>query len=117
MRKPPFHKSLRNAFRGIFMMMSERNFRLELAAFLINLILIFCLKLSTVDTLWILMVSAGVLAAEMLNTAIEKICDFVQPEFDKRIGFIKDVSSGAVLVMAIFSAVTGVLVYWKYVFC
>ncbi|MCS3532267.1 diacylglycerol kinase family protein [Chryseobacterium sp. JUb7] len=117
MRKPPIHKSFLNAFRGIFVMMkSERNFQLELFAFFINLFLIFYLKLSKLDTVFILMVSFGVLAAEIFNTAIEKICDIVQPEFDKRIRFIKDIAAGAVILMAILSVITGILVYWKYIF-
>ncbi len=37
-----------------------------------------------------------VLTAEALNTAIEKLCDFVHEEHHERIGFIKDISSGAV---------------------
>ncbi|WBX97768.1 diacylglycerol kinase family protein [Chryseobacterium gambrini] len=116
MRKPPVHKSLRNAFRGVFLMMKhERNFQLEFAAFLVNLFLIFYLNLSSTDTILILMVSFGVLATEILNTAIEKICDFIHPDFDKRIGFIKDISAGAVVLMAILSVIVGVMVYWKYV--
>lgn len=116
MRKPPVHKSLQNAFRGVFLMMKhERNFQLEFAAFLINLFLIFYLNLSSIDTILILMVSFGVLATEILNTAIEKICDFIHPDFDKRIGFIKDISAGAVVLMAILSVIVGVMVYWKYV--
>lgn len=116
MRKPPVHKSLRNAFRGVFLMMKhERNFQLEFAAFLVNLFLIFYLNLSSTDTILILMVSFGVLATEILNTAIEKICDFIHPDFDKRIGFIKDISAGAVVLMAILSVIVGIMVYWKYV--
>ncbi|WP_027380775.1 diacylglycerol kinase [Chryseobacterium daeguense] len=115
MKKPPLHKSFWNAFRGIFFMMkSERNFQIELLAFLINLFLIFYLKLTTTDTTLILIVCLGVLAAEIFNTAIEKICDFIQPEFDKSIGFIKDISAGAVLLMTIVSIIAGVLIYWKY---
>lgn len=117
MRKPPIHKSLLNAFRGVFFMLkSERNFQLELAAFLVNLFLIFYLKLSSTDTILILIVSFGVLSAEIFNTAIEKICDIIQPDFDRRIGFIKDISAGAVVLMAILSIIFGVLVYWKYLF-
>lgn len=64
----------------------------------------------------ILVVSIGVLSAEIFNTAIEKICDMVQPDFDKRIGFIKDISAGATLLMTIGSVIVGVIVYWKYIF-
>ena len=111
MRKPPIHKSFLNAFRGIFFMLRfERNFQLEIFAFFINIFLIFYLKLSIFDTILILIVSFGVLVAEIFNTAIEKICDIIQPEFDKRIGFIKDVSAGAVTLMAILSVIVGILV-------
>lgn len=117
MRKPPIHKSFLNAFRGIFFMLrSERNFQLEVFIFFINIFLIFYLKLSSFDTILILIVCFGVLAAEIFNTAIEKICDIIQPEFDKRIGFIKDVSAGAVTLMAILSVIVGISVYWKYIF-
>lgn len=98
------------------MLKSERNFQLEVLAFFINLFLIFYLHLSGFDAILILIVSFGVLSAEIFNTAIEKICDFIQPEYDKRIGFIKDISAGAVILMAILSVVVGVLVYWKYIF-
>ncbi len=117
MRKPPVHRSFLNAFRGIFFMIRhERNFRIELAAFAVNLFLVFYLRLSETDALLVLGVSFAVLSAEMFNTAIEKICDFIQPEFDRRIGFIKDVSAGAVLLMAGISVITGILVYRKYLF-
>lgn len=98
------------------MLKSERNFQLEVLALLINIFLIFYLKLSNLDTILVLTVSFGVLSAEIFNTAIERICDFIQPEFDTRIGFIKDISAGAVLLMAILSVIVGFLVYWKYIF-
>ena len=97
------------------MLKSERNFQIEVLAFFINLFLILYLKLSTTDTVLILIVSFGVLSSEIFNTAIEKLCDIVQPEFDKRIGFIKDIAAGAVVVMTILSVVVGILVYWKYI--
>lgn len=116
MRKPPIHKSFLNAFRGVFLIIkSERNFQIELFAFCINLFLIFYLQLSTTDTILILIVSFGVLSSEIFNTAIEKLCDIVQPEFDRRIGFIKDIAAGAVILMTIVSVIVGFLVYWKYI--
>ncbi|RNA62715.1 diacylglycerol kinase family protein [Chryseobacterium nematophagum] len=117
MRKPSIYTSFLNSFRGIFLMITtERNFQIEVVAFFINLFLIFYLHLSTIDTILILIVSFGVLCAEIFNTAIEKICDIIQPEFDKRIGFIKDIAAGAVVLMAIASVVVGIAVYWKYIF-
>lgn len=117
MQKPPLYKSFLNAFRGVFAMMkTERNFQIELLAFFINLFLIFYLKLTSADAALILLASAAVLSAEIFNTAIEKICDIIQPDFDQRIGFIKDIAAGAVVLIAVISVIIGVLVYWKYVF-
>ncbi|WP_419494954.1 diacylglycerol kinase family protein [Chryseobacterium bernardetii] len=117
MQKPPIHKSFLNAFRGVLAMIkTERNFQIEILASLLNLFLIFYLKLTSTDAALILMASAAVLSAEIFNTAIEKICDIIQPDFDERIGFIKDIAAGAVVLIAIASAVIGVLVYWKYFF-
>ena len=116
MRKPPLHNSFFNAFRGVLRMVkSERNFQIETAAFFINLFLIFYLKLTTTDAVLIIIISSAVLAAEIFNTAIERICDILQPEFDKRIGFIKDISAGAVLLLTVASVITGILIYWKYI--
>ena len=117
MRKPPFHKSVGNAIRGvIWMLKSERNFQLEVLALLINIFLIVFLKLNTVDAAIILVVCFSVLSMEILNTCVEKICDIIQPEFDFRIKVIKDISAAAVVLMALASVVVGVLVYWKYLF-
>ena len=98
------------------MLKSERNFQIEVFALLINLFLIVFLKLNTVDAAIILIVSFSVLSLEILNTAIEKVCDIIQPEFDLRIKVIKDISAAAVVLMALASVVVGVLVYWKYLF-
>ena len=98
------------------MLKSERNFQIEVFALLINLFLIVFLKLNTVDAAIILIVSFAVLSLEILNTAIEKVCDIIQPEFDLRIKVIKDISAAAVVLMALASVVVGVLVYLKYLF-
>ncbi|HPW98789.1 MAG TPA: diacylglycerol kinase family protein [Flavobacterium sp.] len=52
-----------------------------------------------------------VLAIEGMNTAVEKICDFIHPEYHEKIGFIKDIAGGAVLFAAIASIAVGLLIY------
>ncbi|WP_419870528.1 diacylglycerol kinase family protein [Chryseobacterium sp. CT-SW4] len=116
MRKPPIHRSIFNAFKGVYLMITtERNFKIEFTAFLINIFLIFYLQLSKTDALLILMVCFGVLCVETVNTAIEKLCDIVQPDFDKRIGFIKDIAAGAVALMTFLSIITGICIYSSYI--
>ena len=98
------------------MLKSERNFQLEVFALLINLFLIVYFKLNSTDVALILLVCFLVLIAETINTAIEKICDFVEPNFNKKIGLIKDISAGAVILATLLSIIVGVLVYSKYFF-
>ncbi len=115
MSKPSLQKSFGYAFRGIgIMILSERNFQIHLLALFINLLLIIVLQLNRDDAVIIIIVSTIVLITEMLNTCIEKICDFIHPEFNLNIGRIKDISAGAVLVASMAALVTAVLIYGKY---
>jgi len=52
-----------------------------------------------------------VLVSESLNTAIEKMCDFVHPEFSDRIGRIKDIAAGGVTFAAITAVAIGLVIY------
>ena len=52
-----------------------------------------------------------VLSVEGLNTAVEKIADFIHPEFHERIGFIKDIAAGAVFFAAMTAIAIGLMIY------
>ncbi|MGS0746935.1 diacylglycerol kinase [Halpernia sp. GG3] len=115
MQKPPFYKSLGYAFKGlVWMFKNERNFQLEIIGLFINFFLIVFFKLNRIDIILILLICGFVLVAEVLNTGIEKICDFVEPKFHSKIGIIKDISAGAVLLSSIFAVIIGGLIYWPY---
>jgi diacylglycerol kinase (ATP) len=62
---------------------------------------------------WMMQVLAFglVLGIESLNTAVEKIADFIHPEYHDKIGFIKDIAAGAVLFAALAAIVIGLLIY------
>lgn len=65
------------------------------------------------STEWMIqLISIGmVMGIEGLNTAVEKLSDFVQPEKDPKIGFIKDISAGAVMIVSILASIVGLLIY------
>ena len=48
---------------------------------------------------------------EGVNTAIEKLSDYVQPEYDERIGRLKDMSAGAVMITSILASIVGLIIY------
>ncbi|WP_333696221.1 diacylglycerol kinase family protein [Flavobacterium sp.] len=56
-----------------------------------------------------------VLSIEGLNTAVEKIADFVHPDYHERIGFIKDIAAGAVFFAAVTAIVIGCIIYVPYI--
>ncbi|MEM6863971.1 MAG: diacylglycerol kinase family protein [Bacteroidota bacterium] len=58
-----------------------------------------------------LMAIGLVMGIEGANTAIEKLADYVQPEHDKKIGAIKDISAGAVMIVSIIASVVGAIIY------
>lgn len=52
-----------------------------------------------------------VLSVEGLNTAVEKIADFIHPNYHEKIGFIKDIAAGAVFFAAMTAIAIGLLIY------
>jgi diacylglycerol kinase len=52
--------------------------------------------------------------AEIFNTAIERLADRVTKEQDPLIGQVKDLASGAVLIICIIAAVCAAIIYLPY---
>lgn len=52
-----------------------------------------------------------VLSIEGLNTAVEKIADFIHPNYHEKIGFIKDIAAGAVFFAAMTAIAIGLMIY------
>lgn len=101
-------ESFRDAFRGVWLCLrSERNMRIHAAA--CGYVLFFALKAGISGAkLACLLLSIGlVTAAEVMNTAVERLCDHVCKEQNPEIGRVKDLAAGAVLLCAIFAALTG----------
>lgn len=62
--------------------------------------------------LFVLAVTGLMLVAEILNTAVEALCDCVQSNYDDRIKHIKDMAAGATFIaIFIWYAVLGVVLY------
>lgn len=107
-------RSFRFAFRGIWLVFRyENNTRIHLLATLAVLILGWWLKLNYVEWAIIVTQIGLVWAAEAVNTAIERIVDFISPSHDPRAGAIKDIAAGAVLIIAIAAAVVGCIIFGR----
>ncbi len=91
--------------------MGEYHASFHLLAALVVLVLGVVYRISLGEWCLVVFCIISVLVAEIFNTAIEQICDVVQPQHDDRIRRIKDLSAGAVLLAAIGSLIIGVLIF------
>jgi diacylglycerol kinase (ATP) len=105
-------KSFTYAFRGIYLVVRfENNTRVHLFATIMALILGVLCELSPLEWALILMQIGLVWAAEIFNTALEKLVDLVSPGFNPKAGAIKDIAAGAVLVISLMALAVGILVF------
>ncbi|HEY4154754.1 MAG TPA: diacylglycerol kinase family protein, partial [Puia sp.] len=89
----------------------EKNGRIQSVIGLCTLGLAAFFNITPVEWVAIIFCIGAVLSLEMLNSALEKLCDLVQPDFHPRIKIVKDVAAGAVLWASIISAVTGLIIF------
>ncbi|WP_298953040.1 diacylglycerol kinase family protein [uncultured Nonlabens sp.] len=55
-----------------------------------------------------------IMGLEGMNTTAEAIADFIHPDFHEKIGHIKDIAAGAVVITAIASTIVGGIIYIPY---
>lgn len=104
--------SFRNAFSGIATLLKlERNAKIHLVILVLVIAAGILLKISPANWIAVALSAGLVLAAESFNTAIEVLCDAVEPEFDPGIKRAKDLAAAGVLIAAITSAVTGLIIF------
>ncbi len=107
--------SFRYALQGLrFALVTQHNFRIHLVAAMAAVGLGALWRISADDWRWLVVAIAIVLAAELINTSFEHLCDVVQPELHASVKTAKDVAAGAVLIASIAAAVIGVMVFWPY---
>ncbi len=107
-----FFKGFVYAFRGLFVAVrNERNLKFHIFAAVCVVIAGILLQISVYEWIACALCIGLVIAAEMINTAVETLCDVVEPSKNDKIGMIKDVSAGAVLVCAIAAAAVGLIIF------
>jgi len=105
-------KSFKYAFKGFWLLIkTEASIKVQLILGILVTVLGLVMDLSTTEWLFQTLAIAMVLTSESLNTAIEKLCDFVNPNYNERIGFIKDIAAGAVTFAALFAIIIGLIIY------
>lgn len=110
-----FFKSQGHARSGIKLIFkNERNFRTILKVAIVVIIAGFAFQVSYTDWIALCLVISMVIISETINSAIEALCDTVSLDYKVNIKYAKDVSAGAVLVSALVSVITGLIIFMPY---
>ena len=110
-------KSFKYALVGVFKLITtEHSIMVQSSLGLLAVILGFYFDISATEWMLQILAIGLVLSIEGLNTAVEKIADFIHPDFNNKIGFIKDIAAGAVTFAALAALAVGALIYLPKIF-
>lgn len=104
--------AIKYAAKGFWILItSEQSIIAQVIIAIIMTVIGFIIHLSATEWMFQIMAIGLILVAESLNTAIEKMADFIHPEYHKQIGRIKDISAGAAFFAAIIAVIIGLIIY------
>jgi len=89
----------------------ERNARIEGILALVAVALGLITRISPTEWAVVILCIGAVLSAEAFNAAIERLADMHGREPDPRIGALKDLAAGAVLILSIASLAVGIVIF------
>jgi len=87
----------------------ESNFRIEVGVAVLAVIGALVYNFTYIEFAFVLVACVMVLAGEVVNTAIEDLCNKVEPEENAAIGKIKDIMAAFVLLSAAGAVLLGLL--------
>lgn len=105
-------KSVTYAFKGaVKLITTEHSIMVQFSLGILMTIAGFYFGITSTEWLFQTLAIGLVMSIEGLNTAVEKIADFIHPNYHERIGFIKDIAAGAVFFAALTAIVIGLIIY------
>ncbi|KQS91755.1 diacylglycerol kinase family protein [Chryseobacterium sp. Leaf394] len=108
-------KSLKYTFKGAYLLLkTEHSIMTQAFVGVIFIVLGFYFKITKFEWMFQILGFGLILTAESLNTAVEKLCDFVHPDYHKKIGFVKDIASGAMIFAVISVLILLAIIYFPY---
>ncbi|MBI4823568.1 MAG: diacylglycerol kinase [Nitrospirae bacterium] len=108
-------KSADYAIEGILhAVKTQRHLRYHFYSASAVLLISYILGISKTEFVIVSLAVISVLLAEMFNTAVETIVDFISPERNEKARIAKDISAGAVLITAFGAALIGLMILFPY---
>ena len=114
-----FRKSLMCASTGFAFGMKERNTKVHLTSFILAIFLGAYFNITQYEWLTLFIVSAGVFSLELVNTAIEEVCDRLRDDLGlsyESTRKARDVAAGAVLAMSLLALLCGFVIFLPRIF-
>lgn len=71
-------------------------------------------KVTKLEWMVLLICCGFVISLELVNSAIEKLCDAFTTDNNATVKYVKDVMAGAVLVTSITALIIGILIFYPY---
>jgi len=104
--------SFRFALNGLWSLLKyEHNSRIHLAGAIAAIISGLFLKLNSSEWSLIILVIGLVFISELLNSTVESLADYINPEWNEQIKKAKDYSAAAVLISAVISVIIGAIIF------
>ena len=110
-RKQPVTESFRHAFDGLFAGLQERNMKIHCTMAVLVVFFGALLRISVTEWCMCLILFGLIMGLELVNTAIEAVVDLVTEEYRPLAKKAKDTAAGAVLIAAVFAAITGLIIF------
>lgn len=105
-------KGAKYALKGAFILLkTESSIQAQFSIAVILTCAGFYFQISTTEWMLQTLAIGIVMSIEGLNTAVEEIADFIHPDFNHKIGLIKDIAAGAVFIAALAGSIIGLLIY------
>jgi len=100
------------AINGIVESISQEfHLKIHLIAIICVVFLGFYMSISKTEWLFLILTMSAVVCLEIVNSAIERLCDKVTKENDPLIKLAKDMAAGSVLITAISSVIIGCIIF------
>lgn len=92
----------------------ERNFKIMVFAAVSVIALMFYYGVNRTEKAILFTAIFAVLTLELVNTAIERLLDFLEPGHHEQARIIKDVMAAIVLVACVGATIIGLIVFWPH---
>lgn len=110
-------KSIGFACKGALLLLkTESSIQIQFAIAILMTVAGFYFGISTTEWIFQILAIGLVMGLEGINSAIEELADFIHPQQNEKIGFIKDIAAGAVSFAAIAAVLVGLIIYYPKIF-